>query len=221
MLSSSLIFLVISTGTKTHLALKMHGQSCLPLFPLSQSADPQHPSISNMEHAQFPAAIRSAPLWGPNYHPGISLFNLSPFISCSCLFVCLFLISHSLPVNATLIHSFSHSFYIYIFFSFFYFQFYSFIFSCNFSSLFCLLLSRPPCFLSYRSLSFPSFCLNSFSVKSFSPSSLYVFYFIVFHACLSINSDIVDCFSHSMVEGAWQVLPKCSLRVDFLQIENS
>ena len=115
MLSSSLIFLVISTGTKTHLALKMHGQSCLPLFPLSQSAEPQHPSTSNMEHAQFPAAIRSAPLWRPNYHPGISLFNLSPFISCSCFFV-FFLISHSLPVNATLIHSFSQLFFLYLYF---------------------------------------------------------------------------------------------------------
>lgn len=111
MLSSSLIFLVISTGTKTHVALKMHGERCLSLFPLSQSADPQLPSTSNAEHAQPPAAVRSAPLWGPDYHPGISLFNLSPFISCSCFSI----ISHSLPVNSTLIHSFSQLFFLYLY----------------------------------------------------------------------------------------------------------
>ena len=129
-----------------------------------------------------------------------------------------------LSLGKPLLESFIFSIILFIFIFYlasFIFNFILLFFSCNFSSLLCLLLSSPPCFLSYHSLSFPSFCPNSFSVKSFSPSSQYVFYFIVFHACLSINSDIVDSFSHSMVEGAWQVLPKCSLRVDFLQMENS
>ena len=165
-----------------------------PLFLRVQTCNIHPQAILIMP--KFPAAIRSAPLWGPDYHPGISLFNLSPFISCSCFFM----IPPSLPVNYTLIHS-SIILFLY-FFSFFYFQFYSFIFSCNFSSLLYLMLSLPPCFLSDHSLSFPSFCPNSFSVKSFSPSSLYEFYFIMFHACLSINFKIIDCFSHSMVEGA-------------------
>ena len=115
-----------------------------PLFLRVQTCNIHPQAILIMP--KFPAAIRSAPLWGPDYHPGISLFNLSPFISCSCFFM----IPPSLPVNYTLIHS---SIILFIFFLA------SFIF--NFILLFFLAISLP-CYTSC----FP-FLLASFLIILF------------------------------------------------------
>ena len=123
--------------------------------------------------------------------------------------------SYSLPVNSVIRHSVSSIILFTVSLASFIFYFMLLFFLAIFLTYYI------PCFFFFIALFLFSSCSNSsvlnlktdeleqeialflrhsFSLISFSVYSLHAFYFIIFNACLSINSETIGCFSHSMVE---------------------